>query len=179
MGLFSPSEGGFRLESTRDARGHGASFVLQKQHSACQSGGREGHGSSFAHWKQYPSVSLEAMRGMGLICPSETAFSLDVVRGREGPGSSFVLWKRIPSVSLEAMRGLGPHFSFGSSIQSLSLEAARGREEPWGLICPSEMYYDWMPRGETGYLLQVPCCKGYGPVLSFGNRIASGGRDGL
>jgi hypothetical protein len=81
-------ETGLRVEAVRGLRPHlsfgnkiacggrerdGASFVLWKQHSVCQSGGREGHGSSFVLWKCIPPG-----------CREET----------QGPWACFVLWKQ-------------------------------------------------------------------------------------
>jgi hypothetical protein len=140
----------------------GASFVLWKQHSVCQSGGREGHGSSFVLWKCIPPGCREmkqgtcgrypAARAMGLIkparlqprcCPLEAGFRLEAMKGL-GPHLSFGNRLR-----LEAMRGLGPHLSFGNRLRleavrglrphlsfgkSLRLNSVRGREGPWSLF---------------------------------------------
>jgi hypothetical protein len=51
-------------------------------------------------------MSRDETGAMGLICPSETAFSMSVFRPR-GAWASFVLRKHILSVSLEAARGMG------------------------------------------------------------------------
>ena len=101
-GLISPLEDVFHLEAVRDcravgphlsfgnsiqsvslgaARGHGACFLLRKEDSACQSGGREGPGASFVLRKRILPGSREMKQGaMGLICPLETGLLQDVAR---------------------------------------------------------------------------------------------------
>ena len=69
---------------------------------------------------------------------------------------------------------MGPHLSFGSSIQSVSLEAARGTGYLSQVPCYGPSFVLW--KQETG--LRLEAMRGLRPHLSFGNGIASEGREG-
>jgi hypothetical protein len=120
----------------------------------------------------------------GLISPLEDVFQLETVRDCRATGylsqvpccgASFVLWKQdCVRGTRGAMRDMGPDLSFGNSILSVSLEAARAG----GLICSSETDSGWLSRDGAkgrgphlsfGSRLRLEAARGMGPHLSFGN----------
>ena len=89
---------------------------------------------------------------------------------------------------MEAMRGLRPHLYIENRIASGGCEELSGQR---GLFCPLENVFRLKARGDTRghravlyfrnvFRLDVARRrKDHGPVLSFGNRIAYGGLEGL
>jgi hypothetical protein len=157
----------------------------------------EAVGPHFSFGTRIAPGGREGTRGpWGLICPLEQGLRLEAWRdarpvlsfgtriasgGNEGHGACFVLWSNLEAIRgdrayfvlwkqvfhLEALRdcrAVGPHLSFGSKDFAWRMWGTRG---PGGLICLSEQR------------LRLEAMRGRGASLSFGNRVACGGREGL